>query len=159
MKFEPSTQIVVDSEDENGWFSLSFNFEFNGVSQPIAPLVSSIIEEFDNFENMPKSLNLEISPNHFIEVESKQIQPIIQTIIELFDKKNKDDKLTVSSFDTHLIANMDENIIWKGSREILELSKKLKNFKGIKRVEPPQCLNASLRDYQQEGLNWLNFFI
>ncbi|MEA3523321.1 MAG: DEAD/DEAH box helicase, partial [Campylobacterota bacterium] len=47
--------------------------------------------------------------------------------------------------------------IWKGSKDILELSKKLKDFRGVKKVKPPKALNASLRDYQQEGLNWLNF--
>ena len=157
MKFEASTDIVAQSEDKNGWFNLSFNIEFNGVSQPIAPLVTSIIEEFNNYENMPETINIEVEENHFVELKSKQIQPIIKTIIELMDKKDKDENLKISPFDAHLIDNMDDNIIWKGNKEILELSQKLKNFSGIEKVEPPKCLTATLRDYQQDGLNWLNF--
>ena len=157
MKFEANTDIVVQSEDKNNWFSLSFNIEFNGISQPIAPLVTSIIEEFNDFDNMPEIINLEINENHFVELETKQIKPIIQTIIELMDKKDKDDNLKISPFDAHLIGNIDEDIIWKGSTEILELSKKLKDFNGIKKIKPPKCLTTTLRDYQQDGLNWLNF--
>ncbi|MFT4693760.1 MAG: SNF2 family DNA or RNA helicase [Francisella sp.] len=156
MKFESTTEVVVDNEDKGGWFDLSFNLEFDGVSQPIAPLISSIIDEFNDLDNLPEYMHLEIKKNHFVEVKSSQIKPIIETIIELFDKKN-DDNLRISPYDAHLIQFMDENIIWRGSKEILELSNKLKDFKGIKKALPPKCLNATLRDYQQEGLNWLNF--
>ncbi|MDQ7045951.1 MAG: DEAD/DEAH box helicase [Sulfurimonas sp.] len=156
LKFEASSEIVVESENQNNWFSLSFNLEFNGVSLAIAPLVSGIIEEFDNFESMPAYVNIEVEENHFVEVQTKQIAPIIKTIIELMDKKDKDDNLKVSPYDAHLIDNLND-VTWKGSREILELSKKLKDFKGIKKVEPPKALNASLREYQQDGLNWLGF--
>ena len=157
LRFEPSSEVVVESEDKNDWFSLSFNLEFNGISQPIAPLVSSIINEFDDFSHMPELINIEVGENHFVEVQTKQIQPIIKTIIELLDKKDKDDNLKVSSFDAHLVDFMDDDIIWRGSKEIIELSKKLKDFKGIKKANPPKCLDAELREYQQEGLNWLNF--
>ncbi|MEA1982654.1 MAG: SNF2-related protein [Campylobacterota bacterium] len=157
MKFEPSSEVVVESDEKNDWFSLSFNLEFNGTSQPIAPLVTSIINEFDSYERMPEVLNIEVDANHFVEVQTKQIKPIINTIIELLDKKDKDDALKISSFDAHLLDFMDDDIVWRGSRDILELSQKLKDFKGIKEVKPPECLNAKLRDYQQEGINWLNF--
>ena len=157
IKFEPSCEIVAQSEDKNDWFSLSFNLEFNGVSQPIAPLVTSIIEEFDNFENMPELINIEIAENHFVEIETKQIKPIINTIIELLDKKEKDNTLKISPFDAHLLDFMDDDIIWRGSKEIIDLSNRLKDFQGIQTVTPPKALNAELREYQQEGLNWLNF--
>jgi len=42
----------------------------------------------------------------------------------------------------------------------LELSaykKKIRNFRRIENLEVPPELNAELRDYQKEGLNWLNF--
>ncbi|MEA3330758.1 MAG: DEAD/DEAH box helicase [Campylobacterota bacterium] len=157
LKFEPSTEVVVENEDENNWFSLSFNLEFNGVSQPIAPLVSSVINEFSDLENLPEYLNLEVDENHFVEVQASQIKPIIKTIVELFDKKDRDENLKISPYDAHLLEFMDDDVIWRGSKEILELSKKLKDFKGIDRANPPKCLSATLRDYQQEGLNWLNF--
>lgn len=41
--------------------------------------------------------------------------------------------------------------------EITTLKKKLQSFKSIKSVPVPKELNAELRDYQKEGLNWLCF--
>lgn len=157
MKFEPSSELVVESENSNNWFSLSFNLEFGGVSQPIAPLVTGIIQEFDSFDKMPEFINIEVDTNHFVQVQTKKIKPIINTILELFDKKEKDDSLKISPHDAHLLAFMDDDVIWRGSKEILELSKKLKDFRGVKKVKPPKVLTATLRDYQQDGLNWLNF--
>ena len=41
---------------------------------------------------------------------------------------------------------MDDDVIWKGSKDILALSSKLKDFQGIQKVEPPKCLTTQLRD-------------
>jgi SNF2 family DNA or RNA helicase len=42
-------------------------------------------------------------------------------------------------------------------REIEEKKARLREFKGLKQAPVPRGLKASLRHYQQEGLNWLNF--
>lgn len=42
-------------------------------------------------------------------------------------------------------------------KEIEEKKRRLANFSGVKDVKPPKVLKATLRDYQKEGLNWLNF--
>src|SRR5690606_19415404 len=42
-------------------------------------------------------------------------------------------------------------------QEIHQLKAKLASFKKIQQVQIPNALNATLRDYQKEGLNWLNF--
>ena len=157
LQFESNAEVVVESEASNNWFDLSFNLEFNGVSQAIAPLVSTIISEFNNLKEMPEIINVEVQENHFVSIETKQIKPILRTIIELFDKKQSDDSLRVSAYDAHLVDFIDDDVIWRGSKDILQLSKKLKDFKGIQKVTPPECLNAQLREYQQDGLNWLGF--
>jgi hypothetical protein len=41
--------------------------------------------------------------------------------------------------------------------ELALLQAKLANFKGIRETEIPAALNAGLRDYQKQGLQWLNF--
>jgi SNF2 family DNA or RNA helicase len=89
-------------------------------------------------------------------VPLKVVEPILKTLYELFDKI-EGDELKISKYDAHLIGNIDEGVEFKGKKELLELSKKLKDFKGIKKIEPPKSLKANLREYQKEGLNWLNF--
>jgi superfamily II DNA or RNA helicase len=46
---------------------------------------------------------------------------------------------------------------WLGGESLSQLNEKLRNFRSIRPVAPPPGLQASLRGYQQEGLNWLQF--
>jgi len=41
--------------------------------------------------------------------------------------------------------------------KLTDFREKLASFQSIKKTEVPKALNATLRDYQKEGLNWLNF--
>jgi SNF2 family DNA or RNA helicase len=42
-------------------------------------------------------------------------------------------------------------------QELASFKTQFNDFEGIKHVPVPAALNATLRDYQQQGLNWLNF--
>ncbi len=158
--FEYADAVVVDSiegGDTNPWFELSFSVEVGGRSVALMPIVSSLLEEYDSTEEIPEKLNLEMEEGKFLHIESKEIKPILKTIFELFDKK-EGDSLIIKPYDAHLLELDEEStIIWKGAKELKELSLKLKNFKGIESVSPAKTLNATLRDYQQFGLDWLNF--
>ncbi|MGO8699622.1 MAG: SNF2-related protein [Limisphaerales bacterium] len=46
---------------------------------------------------------------------------------------------------------------WLGGDGLRQLSDKLRDFRSIRTVVPPQGLQARLRGYQEEGLNWLQF--
>ncbi|MDA1275881.1 MAG: DEAD/DEAH box helicase [Verrucomicrobia bacterium] len=46
---------------------------------------------------------------------------------------------------------------WLGATELRDLSSRLRSFSGIKPVAPSPNLRATLRPYQQDGLNWLQF--
>lgn len=51
----------------------------------------------------------------------------------------------------------DELLSQPVKNELLLYKSKFEDFESIKPVEVPEALNASLRAYQKEGLNWLNF--
>lgn len=51
----------------------------------------------------------------------------------------------------------DEAIDLQVRKELHELTDKLANFHSISQTQIPPKLKATLRDYQKEGLNWLNF--
>ena len=158
--FEYADAIVVQSEeggDTNPWFELSFSVEVGGKSVALLPIVSSLLQEYNSIEEIPQKLNLEMEEGKFLHIESKDIKPILKTIFELFDKK-EGNSLVIKPYDAHLLElDEDSDIIWKGAKELKALSMKLKNFKGIESVTPSKTLNAKLREYQQFGLDWLNF--
>lgn len=70
-----------------------------------------------------------------------------------------DDTLRIPKINFATIEQMyDAEMLDDGVKQELNVyRKKLTNFNSIKDVLPPAELNATLRHYQQEGLNWLNF--
>ncbi len=157
LSFTTETAIEVESEEQNDWFSLSFNIKIGDETYPLAPLVYSILDGYDDFKSLPGKLFIRNGESEYFELKTKELQPVFKTLFELFDRQSEDDNLKIGAFDAHMLADMEDVATWKGSKEILKLSKKLKDFKGIKAVTPPSCLKLKLRDYQQLGLNWLNF--
>lgn len=160
-KISTASQIEVNSEDEGGWFSLSFDIEINGSQQPLVPLVSHLLTEYATLDELPEQLFLNLQDDQYININKQEISPILNTLFELYDYKSKD-MLKISPFDVHLLDDglteiNNSTIVWQGSEEVLTLAKKIKTFQGIEQVTPPKALTVALREYQETGLNWLNF--
>lgn len=155
LDFADEAQVAVDSDVQNDWFSLSFNLEFDGKKLPLAPLLSSFIEEFDASNESREYMNLEVRPDYFVRIKTKQIKPILEVLLQLYDEKTQ--SVQIKPYEAHILEDIDKDILWRGSKEVLKLSEKLHNFEKIADIEAPKDLQATLRDYQQTGLNWLNF--
>jgi superfamily II DNA or RNA helicase len=56
-----------------------------------------------------------------------------------------------------LSGTADGSWRWLGGETLRALSDKLRNFRSIQPVAAPAGLQATLRPYQQEGFNWLQF--
>jgi len=70
----------------------------------------------------------------------------------------KNDKLEISKLRFSVIDELFDNIDDTGIlQEIAEKRQRLKNFTNINETEVPGQITATLRHYQKEGLNWLNF--
>lgn len=158
---------VESVEGGNDWFNLSFTIEVNKKSFALLPLVAQVIEYYAP-QDLPETLTLRLANNEFLTIARERLQPILDTLYELFDgraqKKNQaveSNSLRLSRFDAGRLQELDdqgdERLEWRGGEELRQLGKKLKDFSGIQPVTPPKGLNASLRPYQQEGLNWLHF--
>ena len=51
----------------------------------------------------------------------------------------------------------DEVLTIEARKQLAYYQSKMSNFQEIKEIKVPESLNATLRDYQKQGLNWLNF--
>jgi superfamily II DNA or RNA helicase len=71
----------------------------------------------------------------------------------------KDDAIRTHKSNFQIIDDLFEREVLdeQVQLEIEQYKEKLAHFKEIKKIPIPKKLNATLRDYQKEGLNWLNF--
>ncbi len=158
-QFEHGQDYVIQSQESetNGWFDLSYEVNIGGTQISLLPLITSLLRDFDSVESLPEKLNLQLEEEKFLHIDTKEIIPILKTIFELYDHVDED-RIKLQPHDAHLISGFEDNHIeWKGSKELAELSKKLKSFDGISEVVASKNLTATLREYQQFGLNWINF--
>ncbi len=154
----------------NDWFELRFDLDVNGKKVPLLPLVANVLKHYDP-SDLPKNLTLPLpaymGEGQYIKIPAERIQPICEILYELYDHQalsaehfnHEKGSIQLSRFDAVRLAELEDNneATWHGGKAMRSLGRKLKNFKGIKNVAPPRGLKTELRDYQQQGLNWLQF--
>jgi len=152
-------EMAVESQPSNDWFELSFNMTLGDEQVSMLPIMRYLLSSYDTVADLPEKIFVPVLEMQVIEFSKQQILPIFETFLQLYGQGNDlPDTIQIQPFDAHLIHGLsNQHIEWKGSKDSLELAKKLKEFKGIDKVEPPKGLQATLREYQQFGLDWLAF--
>lgn len=70
----------------------------------------------------------------------------------------KKDKVLISNMKFSIVDELfDQREHAEILLELAEKKRKLKEFTNIKQTKVPEIINAELRGYQKEGLNWMNF--
>ncbi|MDQ6989502.1 MAG: SNF2-related protein, partial [Mariprofundaceae bacterium] len=148
-------------EQGNDWFDLRFDIDINGKKQALLPLIAQVLKHYEP-ENLPETLTLSLGDGQYLKLPSTQIKPILEILYELYDHESLSDdgSLKMSRFDAGRLADLEQensNLLWRGGENLREIGKQLQDFTGIEAVAPPEGLKAELREYQQQGLNWLQF--
>ncbi len=153
-------EVAVEDDDENinDWFGLRFDLNVDGQKLPLAPLIASILEQ--DPETLPETLTLPLDGHHYVRLPSARIRPFLNTLRELFERApaDKDGIIRLSRFDATVIDELgDDQRRISGAKHLRKLAARLRDFSGIKKVAVPRGFGAKLRDYQRDGLNWLQF--
>ncbi len=149
-------------EHANDWFDLHFDVEINNQPLPLLPLIAQVLDNHPT-NQLPETLTLHLGNDQYLNIASEQLKPIIDTLYELYDKKSlqNNGSLRMSRFDAGRLSELEQegkkNLHWRNGEALRQLGQQLREFKGITPVPPPQGLQITLRDYQQQGLNWLQF--
>jgi len=150
------------SDSQNDWFEMSFNITIEGKPYPLLPLIMPVLERY-NADNLPERLNIALGNHQYVNLPSDKLKPFLDILYELFNSHNnfQGDSLRLSRFNAASLADLEMHnyglFSINGGEALRELGRKLKNFSGIAHVDLPANLNAELRQYQQQGLDWLQF--
>ena len=161
----------LEEKDDKEWFEISLGIELNGQTINLLPsLVELLALENDPAQMRERILQREhiilpVSEDEnnprWVKLPSSRIMGIFDILVELYDKHALNDSGNLE-FSKHQGLQLrellnDPKLKWKGAEQLQALSKKIENFKGIETITPPEGLQTELRDYQQQGLNWLQF--
>ena len=161
------------SSPPSPWFDLSLGMEINGQRHNILPLLPSLIAAAANspvhpdtgLPNLPPFVYL---PNAlhgrgsgFIRLPTETLKPWMAALLELVGDRDHDfsgDSLKLSRLDAlRTTAALGEGAVWEGAQHLREMVQRLSGRAEIPEVMVPKGVHASLRPYQQQGLNWLQF--
>ncbi len=158
-------QAEID-ENENGWFDLDMGIVVEGQRLPLAPLLSNLFKwdarwlDSGQIALMPDSefIELQTQDGKRIRVTAGRLKPIATTLIDLFDTIPMG-KLRVAKLDAPRLAELADMQRWqfKGMAAVQELAQRLRDSQGMLLVDPPKSFAGELRDYQREGLAWLQY--
>jgi SNF2 family DNA or RNA helicase len=90
-----------------------------------------------------------------------RIKPLVRALIDLFDRADlrADSPLRLSALEAGRLTGADETLRWQfgGDASMVELAQRLRQAAGPRRIDAPSGLKATLRDYQREGVDWMQF--
>jgi SNF2 family DNA or RNA helicase len=143
--YKASVEISVASGID--WFDTKVKLKFGKKDVPLKVLHKSL-------RNKSK----------FVELDDGTVGLIPEEWIKKFSNYFKAGKLegalirTPKSRFLDILELYEEEVISKETwAEVSYLKSKFEHFETIENVKVPKDLNATLRDYQKHGLNWLNF--
>ncbi|MBE9548587.1 MAG: DEAD/DEAH box helicase, partial [Proteobacteria bacterium] len=159
--------VEVDAGDK--WFNLKLGVDIDseGNQLNLLPVLLQILQQHSRPELLRESLLR--SPDYFVQLEgdrllrldSSRMLSIFDTLLELYDSDplNEDGGLLLSRHQGAQMSALLDNpdLHWHGAGMLQKLNQMLRDFDGIRNVDVPHGLQTELRDYQQQGLNWLQF--
>ena len=163
------------------WFDLSLGMEINGQRHNILPLLPGLIAtaaksplnaqtglpELPPYVYLPNQhshltdLGGPVAASGFIRLPTDTLRPWMAALLELVGDRTFDftgDTLKLSRLDAmRTTASLGEGAVWDGAQALREVVQRLSGRTALPEVPVPASVNATLRRYQQQGLNWLQF--
>ena len=169
----------ADAGDGSGidWFSFELGIMFDGqrvnivsqlaqLLQSLPPEILSLHTDPTKFDEAAKKVRMYVTlpDKRLLPLPGERIAPMLRGLLELVGPRGDrivDGKVKLHRAEAGALAGLAgglKDVAWAASADrILELGKSLRRGRALKPVAPPKAFKATLRDYQGEGLAWLDF--
>ncbi|RTR38886.1 DEAD/DEAH box helicase [Shewanella canadensis] len=163
---------VAQDPGSKNWFDLEIGVEVNGQKINLLPyLVKAIrLGLVDNIEDKDTIL-MELDSGERLSLPVDRVKQILAVLVELYEARPLSDTetLTLPMHQVTRLAELSSQLKgqqkqwhWQGTTWLNNKAQQLYSFLDSQAhsdffVPQPDGLNAKLREYQQQGLNWLQF--
>lgn len=146
------------------FFAYQLGISVEGKSINIVPLVVDLLKRFEpsTLEFLPddKPIKLPFEKGKVLQIPLGRIKPLLRLLLQF--NKAQSDVMMVKPAQLLLmheaeLAMQATQARWNGTKEICEKLSQLSALHTLPKVSVPKGLKTSLRPYQQQGINWLQF--
>lgn len=158
-----------DDEATSPWFDLSLGMEINGQRHNILPWLPQLIstaaksprDSVTGLPDIPPFIYLPDPKGGFLRLPTEPLKPWLGALLELVGDRGHDftgESLRLSRFDAlRTTASLGEGAVWAGTQHLREMVQRLSGRAQLPEVAMPTSVQADLRPYQKQGVNWLQF--
>lgn len=152
-------------QDQDGWFNLELEARIGRRQVRMQPLLAGLFQKdprwfSGNLNQIPDEevIELRSDRNERLHINAGVMKPLVGNLIDLF-AKGMSTPLRIAPYEAGRLTALNDTGRWQfhGESGVFQLAERLRSSEGILPVEPPGGLQAQLRDYQQQGLNWMQF--
>jgi superfamily II DNA or RNA helicase len=165
-----STDSAIEAELLEGsgidWLELHLGVMVDGERVDLVPALIRLIArpEASMLTEGPddKPFVLPLTDGRLLSLPMARIRPTLQALLELWQSRGGDPdqaSFGFSRLDATELANLEERsgLIWRGGEALRELGRTLQHTGGIPKASVPASFLATLRPYQSQGVDWLQF--
>ncbi|HRP96087.1 MAG TPA: DEAD/DEAH box helicase [Rhodocyclaceae bacterium] len=152
--------VALDESPDSDWFDLDLGVLIDGERVSLVPPLLNLFKEqphiLKRLDALPDSerLPLRLDAQRLLPVPVARLRAWLRPLLEFLD----DDRPRLSRYHAAALAELGEHDAqWLSGAALRELGERLRDFSGIAEALPAPHFGATLRAYQQAGLNWLQF--
>ncbi|RUR20270.1 helicase [Legionella sp. km535] len=154
-------------ESTTDFFSYQLGILVEGRPVSIVPLVAELIQRYsgNDLDGLPDEqlVNLPLEDGRVLQLQMGRIKPLIRLLFQ-FGLRQIDEQhqLQINKYQFILMQEAELALAatksrWQGAESLRKELSQLITLTDLPDIPKPSGLQASLRDYQQYGLNWLQF--
>ncbi len=159
--------VMMKGEDDRDHFSLELGIVVGRRHYPLFPLLVSLLQQFpESFEygkleghDRDDTVLATLPDKSRVSLPWQVIAPILKILGELYYLDARQTSLVMHRLDSARLAELEcaVKLQWNNAESLLGMGRKLLAFNGVPTAKPPALLKATLRDYQVEGLSWMQY--
>lgn len=159
---EPRAVWDARLESRTGdWFDVDLGVEIDGERVTLLPIIVDLLRGLDRGDLLRGDVTYAAVGDRAVVLPLDRIRSILEILVELHDEPRLTGKgkLQLGRLAAIGLAQSLTNVTAEDerARALSALASRLDHFEGVGSEPIPETLNATLRDYQQDGYRWLRF--
>ncbi|MBV4367102.1 DEAD/DEAH box helicase [Erwinia phyllosphaerae] len=155
----------VVAQQQDGWYALEMEAAIGPRKVKMQPLLAGLFQKdrrwlSGDLAAIPNEETIELrsESNERLHIAASQLKTVVGNLADLF-AQGVETPLRIAPYEAGRLTALSETGRWQfhGGNGVLQLAERLRSGSSIEPVAPPVGLRAQLRDYQQQGVNWMQF--
>jgi superfamily II DNA or RNA helicase len=170
----PWYATTLADDGRSDWFSLELGIEIEGKRVNLVPALLELLEDCSDASSLEALLRMParfrvvpVGENRYLPVPPERLRSVLQVLLELYrGEELVGGAIGFPGARAASVAKLDEALegaaalLWGGDTDVRKRGRALgKKGTSATAGTEPTGLNATLRPYQQEGLDWLQHLV